>query len=294
LDALFARWIEFIDIRPASVEIYASATRLFLRWLRENGIANPRREDILAYRRYLEMTRKPTTVQLYIIAVRQFFAWLEIEGIYKNIVQHVKSPKIERLHKKDYLTSSQAKNVLGRIERQTERGRRDYAMLSLMVTGGLRRIEVSRANIEDIRTVGDSTRLYIQGKGKDERADYVKLPQPVELAVRDYLSARGKPVPTAPLFVSTSNNNHGERLTVRSISGIVKERLRAAGYDSDRLTAHSLRHSAVTLALLSGQSLQDVQQFARHTAITTTMIYAHNIDRENNRCAESVAEVIFA
>jgi hypothetical protein len=37
LDALFARWIEFIDIRPASVEIYASATRLFLRWLRVNG-----------------------------------------------------------------------------------------------------------------------------------------------------------------------------------------------------------------------------------------------------------------
>jgi integrase len=67
----------------------------------------------------------------------------------------------------------------------------------------------------------------------------------------------------------------------------------AAGYDSSRLTAHSLRHTAVTLSLLGGKSLQEVQQFARHTNIATTQIYAHNLDRAKNNCEEVVAKAIF-
>lgn len=81
--------------------------------------------------------------------------------------------------------------------------------------------------------------------------------------------------------------------TRRSISGLVKARLKQAGYNSDRLTAHSLRHTAVTLSLIGGQSLQEVQQFARHINITTTQIYAHNLDRANNKCEETIANAIF-
>ena len=55
--------------------------------------------------------------------------------------------------------------------------------------------------------------------------------------------------------------------------------MRAAGIDSERLTAHSLRHSAITYSLLGGATLQEAQQLARHTSILTTTIYAHNINR---------------
>ena len=51
--------------------------------------------------------------------------------------------------------------------------------------------------------------------------------------------------------------------------------------------------AAVTLALLGGQSLQEVQQFARHANITTTQIYAHNLDRAKNQCEETIAKAIF-
>jgi integrase/recombinase XerD len=47
----------------------------------------------------------------------------------------------------------------------------------------------------------------------------------------------------------------------------------------DTLTAHCLRHTAVTLALQAGATIQEVQAFARHANINTTLIYAHNIDR---------------
>ena len=179
------------------------------------------------------------------------------------------------------------------MERDTAQGRRDYAIFALMVTGGLRDIEVHRANIEDLRTLGDSTILYLQGKGREERTDYVKVMPEVERAIRASLADRKDIQGKQPLFASLSNNSKGGRISTRSISGIVKNSLVKAGYESDRLTAHSLRHTAVTLSLLGGNSLQEVQQFARHSNIATTQIYAHNLERAKNKCESTIASAIF-
>lgn len=136
--------------------------------------------------------------------------------------------------------------------------------------------------------------MHIQGKGREEKTDYIKVQPIVERAIRSYLKSDSRKLnPKEPLFSSTSNNSKGKRLSTRSISGIVKNRLVKTGYDSERLTAHSLRHTAVTLTLLGGQTLQEVQQFARHTNITTTQIYAHNLDRAKNKCEEVIAKAIF-
>lgn len=290
---LYTRFISYLDASPKTVQTYSRAIRQFLKWIAERGIAQPTREDVLAFREELKEGHKASTVQNYIIAVRLFFQWAEQERLYPNIAQHIKGAKLSKDHKKDYLTSSQVKNVLGDIERDTPQGRRDYAIFALMVTGGLRDIEVHRANIEDLRTLGDSTVLYLQGKGREERAEYVKVPAEVEKAIRASLADRKDLQGSQPLFISLSNNSKGGRISTRSISGIVKSSLVKAGYDSDRLTAHSLRHTAVTLSLLGGNSLQEVQQFARHSNIATTQIYAHNLDRAKNRCESTIASAIF-
>ena len=54
----------------------------------------------------------------------------------------------------------------------------------------MRDIEVNRENTEDLRTVRDTSALYIQGKGRKEKTDYVKLPAQVEQGIRDYLKTR--------------------------------------------------------------------------------------------------------
>ena len=100
----------------------------------------------------------------------------------------------------------------------TEKGKRDYAMIALMVTGGLRTIEVSRANIEDLGIRGNSTVLYVQGKGRTEKAEYVKISPETEGFIREYLQARENTAGSAPLFSSTSNNSKGGTMTTRSIS----------------------------------------------------------------------------
>ena len=170
--------------------------------------------------------------------------------------------------------------------------------MSLMVTTGLRTIEIVRANIEDMRTISidletSFTALYIQGKGHKERTDYVKLSPKVEDAIKAYLTARGKAKEEEPLFSSLSNRDSNERMTTRSISRIVKDHLLQAGLDSDRLTAHSLRHTAGTLNLLAGGSLEETKQLLRHTNINTTLIYSHALERARNTSENRITDAIF-
>ena len=291
---LFTRFIAYLYATPKTIETYTKALRQLFGYFSLNGIKQPQREDIIAFREELKASgHKPTTIQNYITATKLFFSWTAQEGCYPNIADHLKGAKLDREHKKDYLTSRQVKEVLGSIDRGSLQGLRDYAILTLMVTGGLRDIEVSRANIGDLRTAGENTVLYVQGKGRQEKTEYVKISLQVERAIRDYLKARGTAGEDEPLFASLSNNSSGNRLSTRSISGIVKGRLKEAGFNSERLTAHSLRHTAVTLSLLAGKDITEVQQFARHANIATTMIYNHSLDKAKNSCSEAIAQAIF-
>ena len=283
------RWSAYIDATPQTVTTYNRAIKRFMTYLYENGIRRPERKDIMAYRSSLyEAGLKPTTIQNYITATRLFFQWTAQEGLYPNIADRIKGAKLDHQHKKDSLTLVQANEVLDSIGTDTLQGLRNYAIVYLMITGGLRDIEVSRANIEDFRTAGGHTVLYVQGKGHEERTQLVIIAPETEKAIRAYLKARGKAEGKEPLFTSTSNNNHGGRLTTRSISGIAKKAMQGAGYDSERLTAHSLRHTAITFAFIGNESAPSVQQFARHTNINTTMRYNHALEERNNTCSYTI------
>lgn len=293
LQDAYRNYIGFLDAAPRTVQTYTGSVKQFLKWLKQNGIKNPVRQDVIAYRDELKERCKPTTVQNYITALRLFFKWTEQAGLYPDIADHIKGAKIDSNHKKDYLNAEQLKDVLASINTATAKGKRDYSIIALMVTGGLRDIEVSRANLEDLTQLGGATILHLQGKGRDERTDYIKVVPAVEKPIREYLKTRPDAKGKQPLFSSLSNNNKGERLSPRSISSIVKRRLVSAGYNSEKLTAHSLRHSAVTLSLIGGLPLDEVQQFARHKNISTTQIYAHNLERAKNRSEDTIAKAIF-
>ena len=294
LEDLFKQFIIFIDASPNTIRTYRGSLKQWFIYLRQNQIVQPTAETVRQYRDYLqENGKKPTTVKNYIIAVKRFFQWTEEAGLYPNIAKHIKSGRLSKNFKRDYLTGSQSRQILAHIDQSTIKGKRDYAMLVTMLTMGLRTIEVTRANIEDIRTKGNTTVLYVQGKGHDEKDDLIRMPQHVESAIRDYLSVRKAKDLSEPLFVSTSNHNANGRMTTRSIRRIVKTAFISAGYDSPRLTAHSTRHTAATLSLLNGATLQQTQELLRHRNIGTTEIYAHNIDATTNPAANDVEEAIF-
>lgn len=291
---LFDDFIRYLDVgSPKTVDTYRRELQQFFNYLNINGIAQPQRADVIAFRETISKTLKPTTVNNYLTAVKLFFRWTAYQGLYPNISDHIKALKIDRNHKKDYLTVNQVKDVMELINTDTMQGRRDYAIFYLMVTCGLRDIEVSRAKVEDMRLAGENMVLYIQGKGRQEKTEYVILPDDVEKAIRASLNDRQNITDDSPLFCSLSNNSKGNPLSVQSISGMIKTRLKRAGLNSDRLTAHSLRHTAVTLSLLGGEDIRNTRDFARHREVTTTMIYDHSINKSKNTCSRTVNKMIF-
>lgn len=293
-DTVIKSFIDFLDVSPLTVKTYKAGIARLIGYLSSEGITQPEREDIKNFKASLiSCGCKPATVAAYLSAIRRFFDWTESEGLYPNITRGIKAPKQDKGHKRDFLSAHALQNMMMGIDRHTLEGKRNFALLALMATGGLRSVEVVRANVEDLSTIGGVPVLYVQGKGRTDKKDFIKLTPEVIGAIRDYLNTRGPVEDCAPLFASLSHRNSGARLTTRTISGVAKNAMKRAGYNSTRLTAHSLRHSAVTLALMAGQSLAEVQYFARHSNISTTQIYAHNVDRLRSGCEASISNAIF-
>lgn len=281
LEDFLERFIISLDIKDKSKDTYRKALRQFFKFMFTNNLSNLTREDILKYKAYLTENYSSYTVSAYLVAVKKFFEWLESIKSFPNIAKGIKGAKAHKGFKKDSLTVEQVKRVLRSMDRLSIEGKRNYALLNLLVRTGLRTIETVRANVEDIRQESGEALLYVQGKGRDDKDTFVLLTEDTLQPIRDYLTARKVKSPKEPLFASISDRNNGGRLTTRTVSRIAKEHLREIGLDDSRLTAHSFRHTAVTLSLLGGATIQEAQALARHANINTTLIYAHNIDRIN-------------
>jgi integrase/recombinase XerC len=296
-------FISYVDRGDKTTRTYRTNLRQFIKWTEAHRIQEPTRDDIIAYRDDLARLHKPNTVKQYLQSVRQFYAWAAAAGYYPNIAANVHAPKVRQdAHKKDALTAADVLNIeqsiaahaearataaadnvkdtAGRINRATEQGKRLFAMYLLAVNAGLRTIEISRANVRDIGQRNGDAYIYIYGKGHTEADQKKPLALPVYEAIRDYLDSRtDSPTGSSPLFVATGNRSGGRRLATTTISTMLKRAMQEAGYDSDRITAHSLRHTAGTNAQEITGNLYLTQKYMRHASPATTEIYLH-VDTE--------------
>lgn len=295
LEEAVRAWLSELDVSQRTKEAYRKGIGRYVSYLAQQGLQGSSRTDILAYKAHLVASRSAATVSAYLVPVRRFYTWLHATTGAPNLAADIKGAKVTRGFKKDSLTVSQTHKVLAaHADSDSLKDLRDSAIISLTVHTALRTVEVTRADVGDMHAAGEATVLDVHGKGRDSKDDYVVLPETVVEQIHAYLKARG-PVPEdAPLFASISPRNSGGRMTTRSVSRIAKDTLVKAGYDSPRLTAHSVRHTAVTLALLGGATPQEAQAMARHSNINTTMIYAHNLDRVAQPAEFKVAALLSA
>lgn len=144
---------------------------------------------------------------------------------------------------------------------------RDRAILELAYGSGLRVSEVESANWDDIDFRDRSIR--VRGKGNKDRI--CLFGKACEQVLKDYRE-RGyvRPIQGDPVFT----NQRGGRLSVRSISTIVKKWAMAAGLPPD-VSPHTLRHSFATHLLNGGADLKTVQQLLGHESLATTQVYTH-------------------
>ncbi|MCJ7563836.1 MAG: site-specific integrase [Candidatus Aminicenantes bacterium] len=268
------------DVREISKVAYQKGLERFLSWVAENGIEQPDRESILKFKFFMvESGLSANTVNSYLVAVKRFFAYLEGIRKYPDVAKGIKGIAQSRDHLKESLTAAQVKELLSQVDISSFQGRRDFAIINLMVRTGLRTIEVVRADVEDVKQEGGEALLFVQGKGRDSKDSFVILTEKALKPILAYLKERALVDPGDSLFASISDRNKGRRLTTRTIRQLIKDHLRKINIESRKLSAHSLRHSFATLALRAGAPLIQVKDALRHASIETTQKYLHNIER---------------
>jgi len=280
IETLVDAFINSQDVKLSSKNLYRRTLKQYFNWVDTtnyllNEIARP---QLLEYKDYLLSSGMSSlTVGSYITSVRRFYEWTEANKYYPNVAKGIKTPKRKQQFKKQPLLPAQATALLNFYQ---DKALRDYAIISLLLRTGLRTIEVIRASVEDITFKGGQRVLLIQGKGRDEKDNFVLLTDKTYQPIADYLKTRGNINSSEPLFTSTSNNSKGDRLTTRTISYIAKEGLKAIGLDERSFTAHSLRHTTAVNILRAGGSLETAQFTLRHSNPATTQIYTATLNEE--------------
>ena len=268
------------DIKLNSKLLYRRTLKQYFNWIGIKGylLSEIARPQLLEYKEELLASNMSSlTVASYINSVRRFYEWAEANKYYPNVAKGIKSPNRKQQFKKQPLLPAQATALLNYYQ---DKALRDYAIIGLLLRTGLRTIEVIRATVEDITFKGSQRVLLIQGKGRDEKDNFVILTDKAYQPIAEYLKTRGQIRGSEPLFSSNSNNSKGEQLTTRSISYIAKEGLKAIGLDARSFSAHSLRHTTAVNILRAGGSLETAQFTLRHSNPATTQIYTATLNEE--------------
>lgn len=278
------KYLNYIDVSDNTVKTYEVGLLQFINYLQQNDISFPQRKDIINFRNYLEQYHKPTTVNSYIVAVRNFFAWLEYEGFAKDIAKNVKGMKVSNEHKRLSLTVEQCKEVLGNVK-----DLREKVLFLLATTCGIRANEIVNIRVEDFKEKEGKVCLYLLGKGRDYKQDYVIITPDILDLIKEYIKVYNI---SDYLFVSSSNNNKNGKLTTKTIRLMIKDMFARVGIVGDEYCCHSLRHTFATLSIQGGKDIREVSQALRHKNIQTSLIYIHDMERLNNQCSYAVAGAI--
>lgn len=271
---------------------YQTALEQFARFIADRrdgmGLFDVQPLHIIAWRDWMidERQYANATVNAKLAAVWSFFEHMKNKGYGDyNPADEVQRQKVNPYGKATFLTPDEAATLLQQPDRSTLQGRRDFAMLLLFLSTGVRLAAVTGARVGDIQREGAHIVLRYINKGGAEDSARITSIYP---ALVYYLQARDvQPgVTDAPLFTATAagiatseQTGHGnpadQPLSGTSIRRLVDKYARMAGYEG--ITPHSLRHSAALKAIQSG-SFADVSKLLRHADNRVTAVYLEHLD----------------
>ncbi|MBN3471724.1 tyrosine-type recombinase/integrase [Pseudomonas savastanoi pv. phaseolicola] len=201
-----------------------------------------------------------------------------------NPVHGVKRPRIESNEgKTPALGDHQAKALLEAPDESTLKGRRDRAMLAVLLYHGLRREEAAQLQVSDIQERRGIQHLKIHGKGGKVR--YLPLHPVAAGRIHLYLERSEHHLADrkVPLFISLRGKSTGAGVSANGIYTVVEAYAKKAGIEVAGLGVHGLRATAATNALEHEADIAKVQVWLGHANISTTRIY----DRRQNRPEDS-------
>jgi site-specific recombinase XerD len=286
----FLEWLANLP-NPNTRRAYQADLICFMRFV---GLAQPEefarvtRAHVIAWRKDLESrTLRPATIRRKLSAVSELFEFLcEENSVTRNPVNGVRRPKEGANEgKTPALSDAQAKRLLSAPEADSLKGRRDRAILAVLLYHALRRGELCRLRGKDYEVRRGIPTLVVQGKGS--RLRYLPIHPVAAALIEDYLELAGHREDAEGALFRPVQNPGGtlERsLTGQAIyQNIVKHHALAARIPARSIRPHCLRATAATNALEHGADIAKVRDWLGHSTITTTPLY----DKRRHRPEDS-------
>ena len=292
-----AEWFANID-NEGTKRIYATSLREFMAFvgiLKVQEIRTVTRSHLIAWRKELEgRALAGATIRGKLAALSSLFEHLcDANAITHNPVKGVKRPKVETYEgKTPALGDHQARALLIAPPDDTLKGKRDRAILSVLLFHALRREELCKLKVKDITERRGVKYFRIHGKGGKLR--YVPCHSGTLERVDDYLlfAGHGSNADGA-LFRPTRNNTTNtleDSITPDGVYRMIRGYAKQARIGNiERLGAHALRATTATNALSNGADIAKVQEMLGHANIQTTRIYDRRASRPEDSAVFKVS-----
>jgi site-specific recombinase XerD len=260
------------------------------------GIAQPQefrlvtRSHVLAWRADLESQKLAgSTIRRKLAALASLYEYLcETNAVTHNPVKGVKRPKVESYEgKTPALGDAQARALLDAPPADTLKGKRDRAILSVLLYHALRREELTKLLVKDFRQERRGVpHLRVQGKGGKLR--YIPTHADTLRLISEYLQTSGHGADlSGALFRPIVNRRAGHTAAALTPGGVysavVVRYMQQVGINGDNMGPHALRATAATSALEHNADIAKVQEWLGHASISTTRAY----DRRGSKPEDS-------
>jgi integrase len=227
---------------------------------------------IMEYRASMDALA-PSTVNVRLAAVRKLVHEARKNGMLsaEDAASLTEVPNVRQQGTRlgNWLTKEQARELLAVPDRSTSKGKRDYAILALLVGCALRRRELGLLTVEDIQ-LRENRWVIADLRGKGGRVRTVAVPMWVKQGINAWQTAAG--IEEGPLLRSvTKGGKIGESLGDWAIWAIVTAAAKEIGIE--RFGAHDLRRTCAKLCRKAGGDLEQIKFLLGHSSIQTTERY---------------------
>jgi len=246
---------------------------------------------VLRFKGYcIERGLKEATINRRLAAIKSLVKMGERVGVCSYILDNLKSEKVAKYRDTSGVSIDVFKEALNQVDVSTVGGKRDYALLHLLWSNGLRRGEICKLKVSDFDPINKTLRIF--GKGRGTQSELVGLAAGTIKAIQQWLSVSDNAITSnSPLFSSLHAGYKDKPLTGDAIYKIVSKYF---GEVTDKIMSpHRIRHSAITAALDSSSgNVRDVQKFSRHKNIETLMIYDDNRTNPQKDISTGLADLL--
>ncbi len=228
------------------------------------------KKHIEGYLKSLDKRVSSKTIARKLTAIKSFHHFLALEKeVDIDITKDFSTPKSSKTLPK-VLSIDQVVSLLEQVDKDSDLGLRNKALLELIYGSGLRVSELLDIQIEDIHL--NQSYVIVHGKGSKERM--VPISDMANIALRKYMADARPNLLKDRKITHVFLNQNGQRLSRQGFFKVLKKLALDAGIDSE-CSPHTLRHSFATHLLENGMDLRTLQTLLGHEDISTTQIYTH-------------------